>query len=50
VTGDAREIADERAQLVAAHKILDDDKVERVAAHRRRPEAIKIQQCQRHLR
>ena len=47
VTGDGWEIVDERAELVAAHKILDDDKVERVAAQRRPPQAIKIEQRQR---
>jgi hypothetical protein len=46
VTGDGREIGDEGAQLVAVHKILDDDKVERVAAQWRRAQAIKIEQRQ----
>jgi hypothetical protein len=50
VTGHGWEIGDEGAQLVAVHEILDDDKVEGVAAQRRRPQAIKIEQRQRRLR
>src|ERR1700719_4483435 len=37
----------EGAGLPAGHKILDNDKVERVAAQRRLPQAINIQQRQR---
>jgi len=34
---DIREIGENRAQFVAVYKILDDNKVERVAAQRLRP-------------
>jgi hypothetical protein len=37
VTGNMREIGDDRAKLVAAHEIFNDDKLERVAAQRLRP-------------
>jgi hypothetical protein len=48
--GDRWKIGEEGAELVAVHKILHNDKVERVAAQRRRPQAIKIEQRQRRLR
>ncbi len=50
MTGHGWEIGDEEAQLAEVQKILDDDKVERVAAQRRCPQAIKVDQRQRRLR
>src|SRR5271157_1533516 len=46
VTADLRKVGHERGQLVAAQKLLDDDKIERVAAKRRRAQAIEIEDAQ----